>query len=425
MEIGHEINSWFLGLLLEWGISPKAVQYINVLLLCIAIVIVTWLMAFIVRKVMNGIFSRIAKRTTTQFDNYLEKNKAITHFSRLIPLMFFIETIPVAFDHFPKYIAPILKACDVYFVIWFVMLLRSVLHSVRDHLKTKDAYKDKPIDSFIQIIIIIAYLIASIIIFSILTGKSVGTFLTAMGAASAIILLIFKDTILGFVASIQVSANDMVRIGDWITMEKYGADGDVVEINLATVKVQNFDKTITTIPTYYLISDSFKNWRGMQQSGGRRIKRAIRIKVSSIRYLTDEDVARLRKIQLITEYLDFKSEELSEYNHKIGADVSLPINGRRLTNIGVYRKYINKYIEYNENLHKGMTMMVRQLEPTTTGLPVELYVFTNDIRWQNYEHIMADLFDHLLAAVTYFDLEIFEMPNSNDVRRLGLPGKDS
>jgi miniconductance mechanosensitive channel len=224
--------------------------------------------------------------------------------------------------------------------------------------------------------------------------------------------LVFKDTILGFVASIQVSINDMVRIGDWITFEKYGADGDVIEINLSTVKVQNFDKTITTIPTYALISDSFKNWRGMTTSGGRRIKRSIIIKTNSIHYLPKDKVEKLKNIQLISNYLENRQNDIETFNKENNIDKSLLINGRNLTNFGVFRKYLQSYIENHSAINKDMTIMTRQLAPTSQGIPLEIYAFSNDKRWENYEYIMSDIFDHTLAAVPYFDLEIFELPSS-------------
>ncbi len=214
---------------------------------------------------------------------------------------------------------------------------------------------------------------------------------------------------MGFVASLQVSINDMVQNGDWITFEKFGADGDVIEINLATVKVQNFDKTITTIPTYALISDSFKNWRGMENSGGRRIKRAVIIKQSSICYLSEEKIKELKQIELISDYLETKSTDIREHNIKNEVNKELLINGRNLTNIGVYRKFVESYIENHSAINKEMMIMTRQLAPTTQGIPIEIYAFSKDKRWQNYEYIMADIFDYIIAAVPYFDLEVFEL----------------
>ena len=249
-------------------------------------------------------------------------------------------------------------------------------------------------------------------IFAIVTDTTIWKFLAALGTASAVLLLIFKDTILGLVASIQVSANDMVRIGDWISFEKYGADGDVIEINLATVKVQNWDKTITTIPTYALIADSFKNWRGMQESGGRRIKRALILKQESVHFLNDQQIKDLQEIDLIKNYLIDRNEKINKHNEEHNANKSLMINGRNMTNLGVFRKYVETYLENHSAVNKEMTMMTRQLAPTPQGIPLEIYVFSKDKRWQNYEFIMADIFDHLISAVPYFGLEIFELPSS-------------
>ncbi|NEM98486.1 mechanosensitive ion channel family protein [Pontibacter burrus] len=411
-------TSWLTDQLVQLGLHAVAAVYLNMLLLLLATVLLSLLSGFIARKIMVGMLQKFASRTTTSFDDYLLQNKVVLHLSRIFPLTIVVLAIPVIFADFSGWIAPLLKLTDVYVVLLGIWIIRSVLRTSRDYLKTFDSLKDKPIDSFTQVLTIFTFFIGGLMIFSLLTGKPLWTFITAMGAASAILLLVFKDTILGFVASIQVSTNDMVRIGDWITMEKYGADGDVVEINLTTVKVQNWDKTITTIPTYYLISDSFKNWRGMQRTGGRRIKRSIHLKISSIKYLSPEDVARLSKIHLLKDYLQERQQQIDRHNKEKGIDKTLLINGRNLTNAGVFRAYASAYIAQNENVHKELTMMVRQLEPTTTGMPIELYLFSNDVRWVYYENIMADIFDHLLAAVRYFDLEVFEMPASDDMRRL-------
>ena len=248
----------------------------------------------------------------------------------------------------------------------------------------------------------------------ILFNLKIGAILASFGAVSAIVLLIFKDTILGFVASIQVSANDLVRIGDWITLQKFGADGFVTEINLATVKVRNFDNTITTIPTYSLISDSFVNWRGMFDSDGRRIKRHIFIKESSIRFLETKDLEELKKISLITKYIEHRQRDIDKFNTKNNIDKSILINGRNLTNFGVYRKYLTEYLAAQHVLNHDMMLMVRHLQPTEKGIPLEIYVFSKDKVWKNYEYIMADIFDHILASVKYFDLEVFELPSSSD-----------
>jgi miniconductance mechanosensitive channel len=258
---------------------------------------------------------------------------------------------------------------------------------------------------------IVLWIMGITAIFSEIFDIKIEKMLATLGAISAIILLIFRDTILGFVASIQVSVNDMLRIGDWITMDKFGADGDVIEINLATVKVRNFDNTTTSIPTYSLISDSFKNWRGMQKSEGRRIKRHVLIKSNSVRFIKNGELDDLMKIQLLKEYIAHKKVEIERYNLNNNIDKELSLNGRNLTNLGLFRKYITKYLENHAGLNKDMLLVCRQLQPTAQGIPLEIYVFSKDKQWENYEYIMSDIFDHIIASVSFFDLELFELPS--------------
>ena len=318
----------------------------------------------------------------------------------------------VSFDEiFKNYILilePTIIILKVLVTIILVVLIRRILNSIKDYLKTLSNFKDKPIDSYIQVVMIFVWFIGTMVIFSIISGNDISTFLATLGALSAVILLIFKDTLLGFVASIQVTVNDTVRIGDWITMKSYNADGDVIEINLSTVKVQNFDKTITSIPTYKLVSDSFINWRGMSDSGGRRIKRAILIKVSSIKFLDNNDLAELEKIQIISKYIGKRKQLIEKENKENGVNKSLLVNGRNITNIGLFRQYALAYLKDHPKVSKLLTIMVRQLAPTPEGVPIEIYVFVSDKRWVNYEEIMSDIFDHLLAAIPSFQLECFE-----------------
>jgi len=414
MKKVDQLNHWMYDILKEAGVSNQIAAWLNVLMLIIAFSIICYTIHKVAHKLLKVTVGRIAENTSTPFDDHLVRYKALFYISQLPGLVIVMRAIPWVFIDFPDYAAFASSLADVYLIILCIWIAKAFLNAGKDYLKTKEAFKDKPVESFVQVIMIALYFTGALLIFSSLTGKSVIAFLTAMGAASAILLLIFKDTLLGFVASIQVSANDMVRIGDWITLDKYGADGDVIEINLTTVKVQNFDKTITTIPTYYLISDSFRNWRGMEKGGGRRIKRSIFIKLSSIRYMTDEELHNIGRIQLLKPYLDKASVEIEQYNESAGIDKSLLINGRNLTNAGLFRKYTEEYLSHHPKIHKELTMMVRQLAPNEKGMPIEIYAFTNDVRWVNYEHIMADIFDHLLAAVKYFDLQIFEFPTSGD-----------
>ena len=259
----------------------------------------------------------------------------------------------------------------------------------------------------------------AIIIVGALLGRSPMVLLSGFGAMTAVILLIFRDTILSFVASLQISSNDLVRVGDWIESPKFGADGDVVDIALHTVKVQNWDKTFTIIPTYKLIDESFKNWRGMQQSGGRRIKRAVYLDISSIKFCDEAMVERFKKIQIIADYVAGKQEELKNHNAENEIDDSVLVNGRRMTNIGTFRAYVEAYLRHHKKIHQDMTFLIRQLPPGPTGLPLEIYVFTNDTAWANYEAIQADIFDHILAVIPQFDLRVFQEPTGKDFGRLG------
>ncbi|MGH1385295.1 mechanosensitive ion channel family protein [Kordia sp.] len=389
--------------------SEETAIYLNLIAGIIAVALLAFILDYIMRRLLIALAHRLAPKTKSNFDDFLIKNKTPKNVAHLFPVFLIEQATPHLFQHFPNFEHSFLIVIDIFLVILVIRVIRSILNSLRDFLKTLNAFKDKPIDSYIQVFMIFVWSVGIILCFSILTGKSIIAFVTTLGALSAVILLIFRDTILGFVASIQVAVNDMVRIGDWITIEKYGADGDVVEISLATVKVQNFDKTITTIPTYALISDSFKNWRGMDESGGRRIKRAIIIKAQSIHYVSDKEIKSFKKIQLISEYLKERQDTISKFNSAHDIDKSLLINGRNMTNIGVFRKYVESYLHTHPAINKDMTIMSRQLAQTPQGIPLEIYAFSTDKVWKNYEYIMGDIFDHLLAALPYFNLELYEL----------------
>lgn len=395
------------------GTTEYAAKYLNMIVLSVALLVIILIIDFIIRKILIVVFSRFASRSKTNFDDLLVANKVPRNIAHIIPLLVALEFVPMVYNDFPRFETFVERGLKVFAIVLTLWIVRSILNTLKDYFKTLPNLKDKPIDSYIQVFMIFAWVVGIFSAIAILTRIPFYSFLTGMGAASAVIILIFKDTIMGFVASIQVSINDMVRIGDWITFEKYGADGNIAEINLATVKVQNFDKTITTIPTYALISDSFKNWRGMTDSGGRRIKRTLTIALSSIKYLSTDDVVKLKYIQLISAYVEKRQEDIDAFNTSHNIDKSLLLNGRNLTNIGVFRKYIDAYVNNHSAINKDMIIMVRQLEPTAQGIPLEIYAFSSDKRWENYEYIMADIFDHLIAAVPYFDLEVFELPSTS------------
>jgi len=385
---------------------------LNLLFLTLVIFLIIAILNFFSKKVISRFFNTISQSTKTNFDDYLVENRTPIYLSKLIPVFFIYWIIPFWFFDFEILIKYAFLALEIYIVLLAVWTVRSLLRAFKSFLKTVDSLKDKPIESFVQVILIFIWFVAVLNIFSIITGKEIATFLTAMGALSAVILLIFKDTILGFVASIQLSTNDLIRIGDWITMEQYGADGDVVEINLNSVKIQNFDKTITTIPTYKLISDSFKNWRGMSESNGRRIKRSLLIKGSSIKFMSGDELRELKKIKLIQNFIELKEKEIEDHNSNLNVEKSVLTNGRNLTNLGLFRNYIEIYLDDIAVINSEMTVMCRQLSPSPHGLPLEIYAFSKNKEWKDYEHIMSDIFDHLLASLNTFQLELFEFPSS-------------
>jgi len=405
-----EVFSWAYKIFRNIDVGHTTAVYANLIVNLIVIAIVALIIDIIARKILIAAFGVIAKRSKTSFDDFLVENNTSTYLAHLLPLLFIYEVVPMALKGFVYWESLFSKGITIFIILISIWIIRSILNSIKDYLKLQPTFNDKPIDSYIQVIMIVLWIFAVTAIIMTLYDLTLGYLLGTFGAISAIIILIFKDTILGFVASIQVSVNDMVRIGDWITFEKFGADGTVIEINLATVKVQNFDNTTTTIPTYSLISDSFKNWRGMLNSGGRRIKRHILIKAGSVRFVHANELEELKKIQLISAYIEHRQADIDKYNTQNGVDKTLPVNGRNMTNLGLFRKYINSYIERHPGVNKDMTIMCRHLQPTEKGIPIEIYVFTSDKRWINHEHIMADIFDHIIASVKYFDLELFELP---------------
>jgi len=390
------------------GMREGFAELMEVFTYILIIILLTVLLWFISRRILRSFFYKVSKNTKSKFDDFLLKNKVpsiIACFPPILLLFFSLDDILSKYPNILEFTEILLEVLGTLITIVFV---KRLLNSIKDFLKTLSNFRDKPIDSYIQVIMIFIWFFGIMVIFSIISGKDIGTFLATLGALSAVILLIFKDTILGFVASIQVTVNDIVRIGDWITMKSYYADGDVIEINLSTVKVQNFDKTITSIPTYKLVSDSFINWRGMSESGGRRIKRSILIKVSSIKFLDDEQLTKLKQIERISSFITKRKEEIEKENKDKGVNKKLLLNGRNMTNIGLYRRYALAYLKDHPQISQDLTVMVRQLAPSPEGVPLEIYVFVKDKVWVNYEKIMSDIFDHLLAAIPTFDLECFE-----------------
>jgi len=409
----HRYAELFFGFtyrqLVNWGVNDTLASYVAVAVNIALLGFISYWIFRACRYTLVRALVIVARYSSTRFDDLLVSNKTAKYVAHLIPLLFIYRMMPVILERFEYWENLFGKLVSIYIILLVLWITRTIFNALRDYLKFKPAYADKPIDSYIQVVMIVLWTFGITAIIVLLFGVSLNVFFGMIGAISAIILLIFRDTILGFVASIQVSVNDMVRIGDWITMDKFGADGDVIEINLATVKVRNFDNTTTTIPTYSLISDSFRNWRGMQSSAGRRIKRHILLKAGSIRFLSDEEIESLRKIQLIAPYIEQRQSDIRKYNTSRHIDKSLLINGRNMTNFGLFRKYITQYLNQYPGLNRDMLLMCRQLQPTPNGIPLEIYCFSSDKRWENYEYIMADIFDHIYASVRYFGLELYEV----------------
>ncbi|WP_367769884.1 mechanosensitive ion channel domain-containing protein [Flavobacterium sp. WC2421] len=401
----------------KWGMNYTFASYISLIFNIALLCFLAYSIYVVFRLVLVTIMVFIAQKTKTQFDDLLVSNKTAKYIAHLIPLLFIYKSVPIILDKYEYWESVFGKLVGIYIVFLILWIIRTIFNALRDYLKLKPRYSDKPIDSFIQVIMIILWMVGITVIISKLFDFKISELFTTLGAVSALIILIFRDIILGFVASVQVSINDMIRIGDWITMDKFGADGDVIEINLTTVKVRNFDNTTTTIPTYSLSSDSFQNWRGMLNSDGRRIKRHILIKASSIRFLGDDELNDLKSISLISNYIDTQKRDIDSFNATNSIDKSTIINGRNLTNLGLFRKYITQYLRNHPALNQEMLLMCRQLQSTAQGVPIEIYVFSSDKRWESYEYAMSDIFDHIFSSVKFFDLELSEFNLDNKINK--------
>lgn len=396
------------------GVSERWIDFVNLIIVLLAALIIVYILQKVVRIALSFAFKKMAKITKLSFFKHAEKNRLPHYLALSVPYTFIINTIPTIFVDYRMFIKPTLKLTDIYMVFMVIWTLMAIIKSFANVIHEKPSFHNKPMKSYLQVIQIICYIFGAVAIFSILTGKSATVFFTAMGAASAVLMLMFKDTIMGFVSSIQISTNQMVMIGDWITMNKYGADGDVLEINLTTVKVRNFDKTITTIPTYALISDSFQNWRGMQESGGRRIKRSFNIKQADIRALTDKELDEFEKSEVLSSYIKSKRKQYASQNQQLNIDDNSLIKGFQITNCDLYMRYATWYLRNNPEIHQEMTLIVRQLAPTSQGLPIEVYAFTSTTAWSEYERIMSEVFNHLISSVDIFGLTIFEVTAGTD-----------
>jgi miniconductance mechanosensitive channel len=374
--------------------------------------IVHWITCMIVVKIIH----RLVEKTKTQWDDYMLNRKVFQSLSHLTSAMVFYYSIN--FSEIPDVIRLMTIITNLYFVVIFIKVASGMLKASNDIYLTTPYASTRPIKGYIQLAIILIYFIAGIFAIAIIFDKSPLVLFGGLSAIAAVLLIVFKDTILGLVASIQLSANNMLKPGDWIEMPKYNADGTVIDISLNTVKVRNGDRTITTIPTYALVSDSFLNWAGMEESTGRRIKRSINIDMKSVCFCDDRMLEKFQHFDLIKSYILEKQKEITEYNKNLGVKDNIVPNGRRQTNLGVFRKYVEEFLKNNPYINTEMILLVRYLQPRESGLPLEIYVFSKEKQLNEYEAVQADIFDHILAVVPEFGLRVFQSPSGSDINDL-------
>jgi miniconductance mechanosensitive channel len=411
-----QILPWLESWLTDRGVAAGSARTLITMGDIVLVVLIAAATYFVARRIVARQLQRWAKLSSSTWDDYFSQRRVFHRLSHLAPALVLYEFAPLVLERHPRWLTTVQEGSLIYMLAAGAWVIAGILSAIEDVLGETDASRNMPVKSFVQVGKIILFGLTFIAVISVVIDRSPVLLFSGLGAMTAVLLLVFKDPLLGLVGGIQLSANHMVAVGDWIEMPKYGADGDVIDVALTTVKVQNFDKTIVTIPTYSLVSESFKNWRGMAESGGRRIKRAINIDMTSVRFCDQEMLSRFRRIQYVAGYLDEKQAEIDAWNAEQRVDDSSPVNGRRLTNLGTFRAYVVAYLRHHPQVNQEMTFLVRHLDPTPEGLPLEVYVFANDTRWANYESIQADIFDHLLAVVTEFDLRVFQIPSGSDMR---------
>lgn len=418
----NSIADFIIKYLGQIGLSEASANNISDLTILISLLLISYLAYYLTWKIIRKILLPVFKKSKNQFDDLLVKHKFFRRLSLMIPAMILFNFYADAVTHFPIISSTVLFFIEIFFIAIIILIIDSLLSTLNDYYDRFSFSKDHPIKAVIQIIKIVSYIVGILVIIATLFSKDLGSIFLSLGTLSAVLMLIFKDPILGFVGGLQLIFNKMVSIGDWISMPKFGADGTILEINLTTVKVQNWDKTITTIPTYSLISDSFQNWKGMETSGGRRIKRHVNIDMDSIRFCTQEMLDKFGKIDVLKEYVNATQKQVEDYNTKHNINPEILVNGRRQTNIGIFQEYLRKYLSNRSDINHSMTFMIRQLQPSEKGIPIEVYVFTKTIKWIEYEGIMADIFDHILAVVPEFDLKIYQFPKSGENVKLPFGG---
>ncbi|MEL5893852.1 mechanosensitive ion channel domain-containing protein [Bacteroides sp. GD17] len=414
MEILKNIDEFLISL----GVSPSWADRLDQFIAFALILIVTFIADAVCRNILLKAVAHLVKQTKATWDDIVFDRKVMVHLSRMVAPIIIYIFIPIAFAETSQTtVGFIQRMCLIYLIITFLSFINSFLKAIYTVYSEKEQFRNRPLKGMLQTVQVVLWFVGAIIVVSILINKSPVSLLAGLGASAAILMLVFKDSIMGFVSGVQLSANDMLKVGDWIAMPKYGADGTVIEVTLNTVKVRNWDNTITTIPPYLLVSDSFQNWRGMQESGGRRVKRSINIDMTSVKFCTPEMLAKYRKILLLKDYVEKTEQVIKDYNEEHDIDNSILVNGRRQTNLGVFRAYLTAYLKSRPDINQGLTCMVRQLQPTDHGIPMELYFFSAIKEWVPYEGVQADVFDHVLAIIPEFDLQVFQSPSGRDFQR--------
>lgn len=421
MEILNDIDN----LLISWGMNPRTAEWLDQFIAFALVLVVAFVADMICRKILLKAIARLVQKTKATWDDILFDRNVMVHLSRIVAPIIIYLLIPIAFAQTNSVTLDFIRRlCLIYVILSFLAFVNSFLKAGYSVYSEKESMRDRPLKGLLQTLQVLLWLIGGIIIVAILLDKSPLSLLAGLGASAAVLMLVFKDSIMGFVSGVQLSANDMLKVGDWITMPKYGADGTVIEVTLNTVKVRNWDNTITTVPPYLLVSDSFQNWRGMRESGGRRVKRSLNIDMNSVRFCTPQMLEKYRKIQLLTDYIDHTEAALKAYNEEKGIDNEVLVNGRRQTNLSVFRAYLTAYIKSLPVANKDLHCMVRYLQPTDHGLPVELYFFSTIKDWVPYEGVQADVLDHVLAIIPEFDLRVFQSPTGADLRSVLLGRQD-
>lgn len=401
-------------MLIDRGISEVVAGYLSFSIELILLIIICILANFITKRVVLNIISKTVYKNNIKWDDFLVERKVFHRISNIVPFVIIYISSPI-FGSFEEVIQ---RTSQAIILVISILVISAILNAIDDVYKTYPISKIRPITGTLQIVKILSCILIGIALAATLSGTNPIAILSGIGVLSALISIIFKDPILGFVAGIQLTTNDMIRIGDWVEMTKYGANGHVIEIHLSTIKIQNFDQTIVSVPAYAFMSDSFKNWRGISEAGGRRIMRSILIDISSIKFCSEEMIEHFKKINYLKHYIADKEKEFKKHNNESKHDTNFLINGKHLTNIACFRAYIEEYLKSNSRISKEHTIMARQLAPNENGLPIEIYVFTTDIDLKKYEEIQSDIFDHLFAVVNEFQLRVFQNPSEYDIKQI-------